>query len=101
MLLTSPKKIMLFFLVILTSMNYIITEQGYMKMLYKNIVILNFSLQFSNYENYKHNRFEFVNFWGKLCFPLNYTDFENNCRLKYKGYNNKWVDLLINLVSIN
>ena len=63
-------------------------------MQYNNKEIFNFSTEFNNFEIYKNNRFEYINVSGKLCFAVNFMDFENNCRLKYVGYNNKWVKVL-------
>lgn len=73
------------------SFDLIISEAGKLQLKYQDIQVLEFILEFNNIELYKYNKFEYVNVWGKLCYAVNYTEFEDKCRLKYKGYNNKWV----------
>jgi hypothetical protein len=84
-------KIVCYFLFFFLLFDFILSEAGKLLLKYQEIQVLEYQAEFNNVEVYKNNRYEYVNVWGKLCFAVNYTEFDNNCRQKYKGYNNKWV----------
>lgn len=87
-------KILHFFLFSLFFLRFVMCEAGNLLLKYQDIVVLNYMAQFNNFDVYKNNRFEYVNVWGKLCFAENYSQFDINCKQKYKGYNNKWVSIV-------
>ena len=83
-------KILLIFIVF-NSFDLFICEEGRLLLKYKRFDILNYSIEFNNHKIYHNNRYEYINAIGKICFPSDYLDFENNCSQKYKGFNSKWV----------
>ena len=61
-------------------------------LLYKyKFIMLNYTIEFNNFEVHKSYRYKYFDLWAKLCFALSYSDYEKNCVIKYKGYSFKWV----------
>ena len=66
-------KISHLFLVLAAVIKIIICEEARLKLQYQETKILEYSIEFTNFETYRNNRFEYVNLWGKLCFANNFT----------------------------